>query len=217
MCKLYTARWFLWSWPEHPEPRPSCVSRSHSQALDLGSVLCQEDGRVLGAVVDVFGQISRPHYLVLPSESCKKDHLRVVQTCPTAKRHALSLHCTICTLFSTHWTPHDTDSRSLSMFCRNCQKWVQPCWLQQACRTYGIAKPLVKGVMKMADRVRHVRRIQSCKIGMPQHESSFCFSFGFADFSLICEGDKLPVWQLRSGCLAKATWEWWKRWGEPLA
>ena len=109
---------------------------------------------------------------------------------PRPKRHALFLHCTICTLFSTHWTPHDTDSRSISMFCRNCQKWVQPCWLQQACRTYGIAKPLVKGVMKMADRVR---RMQSCKIGMPQHESSFCFSFWFADFSLICEGDKLPV------------------------
>ena len=47
------------------------------EALDLGSVLCQEDGRVLGAVVDVFGQISQPHYLVLPSESCKKDWARL--------------------------------------------------------------------------------------------------------------------------------------------
>ncbi|CAK9048041.1 unnamed protein product, partial [Durusdinium trenchii] len=44
-----------------------------SKALDLGSVVCEADGRVLGAVVDVFGQISRPHYLVLPCETCKKD------------------------------------------------------------------------------------------------------------------------------------------------
>eukprot|EP00913_Durusdinium_trenchii_P029909 g28026.t1 len=44
-----------------------------SKALDLGSVVCGADGRVLGAVVDVFGQISRPHYLVLPCETCKKD------------------------------------------------------------------------------------------------------------------------------------------------
>ncbi|CAE7863778.1 unnamed protein product [Symbiodinium microadriaticum] len=43
------------------------------KALDLGSVVCLADGRVLGAVVDVFGPISVPHYLVLPADSCKKD------------------------------------------------------------------------------------------------------------------------------------------------
>ncbi|CAE7243741.1 unnamed protein product [Symbiodinium sp. CCMP2592] len=43
------------------------------KALDLGSVVCLADGRVLGAVVDVFGPISVPHYLVLPADSRKKD------------------------------------------------------------------------------------------------------------------------------------------------
>lgn len=119
---------------------------------------------------------------------------RVRRTCelsraPRPKRNALSLQCTICTLFSPQWTQHDTDSRSISMFCRNFQKWVQPCWLQQACRTYGIAKPLVKGVMKMADRVR---RMQSCKKACHSMKAVFVSFFGLLIF-LICEGDKLPV------------------------
>ncbi|CAE7348042.1 naf1 [Symbiodinium natans] len=51
-----------------------CVQgEEDGKALDLGSIVCLADGRVLGAVVDVFGPISVPHYLVLPSEFCKKD------------------------------------------------------------------------------------------------------------------------------------------------
>jgi len=41
------------------------------KALDLHSVVCLEDGRVLGAVVDVFGPVTLPHYLVLASPNVK--------------------------------------------------------------------------------------------------------------------------------------------------
>ena len=36
-------------------------------------MVCSESGDVLGAVVDVFGQIKRPFYVVLPSEATKKE------------------------------------------------------------------------------------------------------------------------------------------------
>eukprot|EP00392_Amoebophrya_sp_AT5.2_P000952 g954.t1 len=39
------------------------------RALDLKSLLCLPDGQVVGMVMDVFGNIHQPHYLVFPTNS----------------------------------------------------------------------------------------------------------------------------------------------------
>merc|ERR1740121_2109294 len=42
-----------------------CVrGEEDSRALDLQSVVCTKDGTVLGVVIDIFGPVTQPHYLV---------------------------------------------------------------------------------------------------------------------------------------------------------
>jgi len=46
-----------------------------SRALDLQSVLCLQDRAVFGVVVDVFGPVTQPHYLVHPTGSGQVPHV----------------------------------------------------------------------------------------------------------------------------------------------
>merc|ERR1740121_194391 len=52
-----------------------CVrGEEDSRALDLQSVVCTKDGEVLGVVLDIFGPVTQPHYLV---HTTKQNHPKI--------------------------------------------------------------------------------------------------------------------------------------------